>query len=204
MSKHTANTLPLSMEQAEELLANHVQNPSQQMHAKAVRAVMRHFAEQNGEDGDYWAMVGLLHDIDYDKHPEEHLEHTEAMLGDAGFDGDFINAVLSHGWGLCKVDAQPEHIMEKYLYATDELTGLITASVYMRPDRNVLTIETKSVNKKFKNKKFAAGVDRDVIRTGCEMLGIELNDLISETILGMRKAAEELGLAGESSVDSCR
>jgi len=185
------------MEQAEELLAAHVENPSQQMHAKTVRAVMRYFAEQNGEDGDYWAMVGLLHDIDYDKHPEEHLEHTETILSDAGFDGDFISAVLSHGWGLCKVDVEPEHIMEKYLYATDELTGLITASVYMRPDRSVLTIETKSVNKKFKNKKFAAGVDRDVIRAGCEMLGIELNDLIGETILGMRSAADELGLAGE-------
>jgi len=197
MTKYSASTLPLSEAQAEELLAQHVTNPSQIMHAHAVRATMRYFAKKHEEDVDYWSQVGLLHDIDYEKYPDEHLEHTEEMLRDAGYDGDFINAVLSHGWGLCKVDICPDHVMEKVLYATDELTGLITAAVYMRPDRSVLTIETKSVKKKFKNKKFAAGVDREVVLKGAEMLGIELDELIGETILAMRTAADELGLAGE-------
>ena len=190
--------LPLNMEQAEELLAQHVTNPSQQMHARAVRSAMRYFAEKYGEDVEFWAQVGLLHDIDYEKYPDNHLEHSEEFLGPAGYSDDFVNAVLSHGWGLCKVDVEPTHIMEKVLYATDELTGLITASVYMRPDRSVLSIETKSVKKKFKNKKFAAALDREVIKRGAEMLDMELDELIGETILAMRAAADELGLVGEA------
>jgi len=196
MSTHISSVLPLNEQQAEELLAQHVSNPSQLSHARAVRAVMRHFAELHNEDIDYWSQVGLLHDIDYEKHPEQHLEHTDPILRAAGYNDDFINAVLSHGWGLCKVDVEPQHVMEKVLYATDELTGLITAAVYMRPDRSVLTIETKSVKKKFKNKKFAAGVDREVVKKGAELLQLELDDLITETIQAMRKAADELNLAG--------
>ena len=190
--------LPLKMEQAEKLLAQHVTNPSQQMHARAVRSAMRHFAKKYNEDVEFWAQVGLLHDIDYEKYPDNHLEHSEEFLRPAGYSDDFINAVLSHGWGLCKVDTEPTHIMEKVLYATDELTGLITASVYMRPDRSILSIETKSVKKKFKNKKFAAALDREVIKRGAEMLDMELDELIGETILAMRAAADELGLAGEA------
>jgi len=197
MTKYSAGTLPMTEEQAEKLLAQYVTNPSQIMHAHAVRVTMRYFAEKYEEDVDYWSQVGLLHDIDYEKHPDEHLEHTDALLREAGYDDDFINAVLSHGWGLCKVDVEPDHVMEKVLYATDELTGLITAAVYMRPDRSVLTIETKSVKKKFKNKKFAAGVDREVVLKGAEMLDMELDELIGETILAMRTAADKLGLAGE-------
>ena len=196
MTQHTANTLPLDMDAAEQLLEQHVTSPSQQMHARAVRAVMQHFAHMYNEDIDYWAQVGLLHDIDYEKHPEEHLEHTDAILRAAGYDDAFINAVLSHGWDLTKVEVEPTHLMEKVLFASDELTGLITASVYMRPNRSVLTTELKSVKKKFKNKKFAAGVDRDVILRGAEMLDMELDELIQENILAMRGAAEELGLAG--------
>lgn len=193
---YTADTLPMDEAAAEALLAQHVTNPSQLMHARAVRAVMRYFAELYDQDVDYWAQVGLLHDIDYEAHPDEHLEHTADILAAAGYDDNFINAVLSHGWGLCKVEVQPEQTMEKVLFATDELTGLITAAVYMRPDRSVMTIETKSVKKKFKNKKFAAGVDRDVIIQGAEMLDMELDELIGQTILAMRAAASELDLAG--------
>ncbi|MCL2437736.1 MAG: HDIG domain-containing protein [Coriobacteriia bacterium] len=197
MTNYTLGALPLNEEQAEELLERYVANPSQLMHARAVRAVMRYFATKYEEDIDYWSQVGLLHDIDYELHPEEHLEHTDAILRGAGYDDDFINAILSHGWGLCKVDVEPVHKMEKVLYAADELTGLITASVYMRPDRSVLNIETKSIKKKFKNKKFAAGVDREVILQGTKMLEIELDELIGEVILAMRTAADELGLEGE-------
>jgi predicted hydrolase (HD superfamily) len=193
--------LPLSMEQAENFLAEKVTSESQQMHAKAVRAVMAHFAERAGEDVEYWSQVGLLHDIDYELYPENHLEYAEVMLSDAGYGPDFIHAVLTHGWGLCKVEARPELYMEKVLYATDELTGLITATVYMRPDRSIHTTELKSVKKKFKNKKFAAGVDREVVKTGAEMLEMELDELITETILAMRKAADELGLAGTPDFD---
>ena len=193
---YTADTLPMDEAAAEALLAQHVTNPSQLMHARAVRAVMRYFAELYDQDVDYWAQVGLLHDIDYEAHPDEHLEHTADILAAAGYDDSFINSVLSHGWGLCKVEVQPEQTMEKVLFATDELTGLITAAVYMRPDRSVMTIETKSVKKKFKNKKFAAGVDRDVIIQGAEMLDMELDELIGQTILAMRAAASELDLAG--------
>jgi len=198
MTSYNSDTLPLNLSQAQELLEENVTNPSQLMHAHAVQAVMEHFAVKYGEDENYWAQVGLLHDIDYEKFPEEHLEHTAPLLREVGFDDAFINAVLSHGWGLCKVDVEPDHVMEKVLYATDELTGLITAAVYMRPDRSVLTIETKSVKKKFKNKKFAAGVDRDVILKGCEMLDMELDELIRETILAMRSAADDLGLSGKA------
>ena len=198
MTKYSADTLPLSYEQAHELLEVNVSNPSQRMHARAVQSVMEHFAKKYGEDVEYWAQVGLLHDIDYENHPEEHLEHTEQILRDAGYDDAFINAVLSHGWGLCKVDVKPTHAMEKVLYACDELTGLITATVYMRPDSSILSLGLKSVKKKFKNKKFAAGVDREVVIKGAELLDIELDELITEVIAAMSAAASDLGLVGEA------
>jgi len=188
--------LPLTDEQAEELLDEHNPSPSLQTHGRAVRAVLRRFARQHGDDESYWAQVGLLHDIDYEGHPEQHCEVAPDILREAGYDDAFIHAVLSHGYGLANVDAEPKLYMEKVLYATDELTGLITAAVYMRPDRSVNTIEVKSVKKKFKSKGFAAGVDREIILKGADMLGIELDELIAETIAGMREAADELGLAG--------
>jgi predicted hydrolase (HD superfamily) len=159
---------------------------------------MRHFAKAHGEDERYWAQVGLLHDLDYEQHPDRHCEVTPQLLRDAGYDEAFIRAVVSHGWGMTGIDVKPELYMEQVLYATDELAGLITAAVYMRPDRSVLSIEPKSVKKKFKSKGFAAGVDRDIIRRGAEMLGMELDELFAETIAGLRTAAEELGLAGEA------
>ena len=162
-------------------------------HAYAVEGVMRHFAEKLGEDAGYWGLVGLLHDVDYEKWPEEHLKVAPRLLAEAGFDADFIRAVEAHGWGLC-CDVKPEKKMEIVLYTIDELTGLITAAAYMRPSRSVMDMEISSVKKKFKDKCFAAGVNRDVILGGCDMLGMTLEEVIQESILGMRDVHDSLGL----------
>ncbi len=178
-------------EQALALLKQYNESDSLIRHAFAVEAVMRRFARRNGEDENYWGVVGLLHDIDYEKWPEEHLQVAPRLLFDAGYDEDFVHAVRAHGYGLCS-NAKPEKTMEKVLYAIDELTGLVTAAAYMRPSRSVMDMEVKSVKKKFKDKGFAAGVDRDVILSGCEMLGLDLDDVIAETIEGMRDVHEAL------------
>ncbi len=162
-------------------------------HAYAVEGVMRYFARELGEDEEYWGIVGLLHDVDYEQWPEEHLQVAPRLLAEAGFDEDVIHAVLAHGWGLCS-DVKPEKKMEIVLYTIDELTGLITAAAYMRPSHSVMDMEVSSVKKKFKDKGFAAGVNRDVIRGGCEMLGMTLEDVIQKSILGMRDVHESLGL----------
>lgn len=164
-------------------------------HALSVEATMRRFAAANGEDPEYWGIVGLLHDIDYQRHPDEHLKHARAMLAPAGFPEAFIRAVESHGWGLCS-DIEPVHIMEKTLYAVDELTGFVAACAYVRPSRSVLDLETKSVKKKWKTAAFAAGVNREVIEKGAAMLGMELDAMIEETILALRDSAEAVGLKG--------
>ena len=177
------------------LLKEHNQTEALQKHALAVEATMRHFAELYGEDPDSWGVVGLLHDIDYERHPEEHLQVAPVILRENGYSEEFIHAVLSHGYGMCS-EVKPEHRMEIVLYATDELTGLITAAALMRPNKSIMELEYKSLYKKFKSPAFAAGVNRDVIRQGCEMLGEELQFVGEQTILAMRKAAAELGLAG--------
>lgn len=182
-------------EKAFELLKTYNESTSLRTHALAVEAVMRHFARLFGEDEDYWGVVGILHDIDYEQFPEEHCKKAPELLREAGYGEDIIHAVVSHGWGIC-VDVEPEHKMEKALYATDELTGLITACAYMRPSKSVLDMELKSVRKKYKTKGFAAGVSRGVVEAGAKMLGMELDDLIWQTVLGMREAAEALGLKG--------
>jgi putative nucleotidyltransferase with HDIG domain len=182
-------------EKAWELLKAYNESPSLRTHALAVEAVMRHFAKLFGEDQDYWGVVGILHDIDYERYPEEHCKKAPEILREAGYGEEFIHAVVSHGWGLC-ADVKPELKMEKALYATDELTGLITACAYMRPSKSILDMELKSVKKKYKTKAFAAGVSREVVEAGAEMLGMELDDLIWQTVLGMREAAEALGLKG--------
>ncbi len=164
-------------------------------HALSVEAAMRHFAGLYGEDGEFWGLVGLLHDIDYGKFPSEHLKHAGSILREAGCSEDLIHAVLSHGWGLCS-DVEPRHRMEKILYAVDELTGFIAACAYVRPSRSVLDMEIKSVKKKWGSAAFAAGVNRSVIERGAQMLGMGLDELIGETILGLRKAADEIGLKG--------
>jgi putative nucleotidyltransferase with HDIG domain len=164
-------------------------------HALSVEAVMRHFARMYGEDEDFWGTVGILHDVDYQRFPEEHLAHSREILEKAGYDEDLIHAVLSHGWGLCS-EIEPVARMEKVLYAVDELTGFIAACAYVRPSRSVLDMEVRSVKKKWGSVNFAAGVSREVIEKGAAMMGVHLEELIAETILALRSAASDVGLQG--------
>jgi putative nucleotidyltransferase with HDIG domain len=174
-------------------LKTYTQSEALIKHAYAVEGVMRYFARELNEDADYWGVVGLLHDVDYERWPEEHLQVAPRLLREAGFGEDVVHAVLAHGWGLCS-NVKPEKKMEVVLYTIDELTGLITAAAYMRPSRSVMDMEVSSVKKKFKDRGFAAGVNREVISSGCEMLGMTLEDVIQKSILGMRDVHEALGL----------
>lgn len=167
-------------------------------HGLTVEGTMRYFAEQLGQDPEYWGLVGLLHDIDFEVYPEAHCVKAPELLAEAGLDADFIHAVVSHGYGLC-VDVKPELEMEKILFATDELTGLIGAAALMRPSGSTKDMEVSSVKKKFKDKKFAAGCDRDVIAQGADMLGWEMDKLFSETILAMRSCEDNIEAAMKSS-----
>lgn len=185
----------LSREEAWKLLTEYTQTPALLSHAQMVEAVMEHFGRLNGEDPEVWGVAGLLHDIDYEKYPDEHCLKAEEIMREKGVDEVYIRAMKCHGYGIC-TDTEPKSQMEKTLYTIDELTGLINAACLMRPSKSVLDLEVKSVKKKFKDKHFAAGVDRDIIRNGCEMLGMELDDVIRETIAGMREKAEEIGLKG--------
>jgi putative nucleotidyltransferase with HDIG domain len=185
-------------DQAYELLTTYTKNESLVRHGLSVEAVMRHFARKYGEDEEKWGIVGLVHDLDWEMYPDEHCTKTREILEEAGWPQEYIRSVMSHAWGFV-TDVKPEHPMEKVLYATDELTGLITATALMRPSRSVLDLKSKSVRKKWKEKSFAAGVDREVIARGAQMMGIEIEDLISETIDAMRAVAEEIGLKGDAS-----
>ncbi len=185
----------LSREEAWELLTEYTKTPALQAHALAVEATMCHFARLNGEDDEVWGVAGLLHDLDYEQFPEEHCKKAVEIMREHGVDEVYIRAMSCHGYGLC-TDTKPESQMEKVLFTIDELTGLINAVCLMRPSKSVLDLEVKSVKKKFKDKRFAAGVNRDVIRSGCEMLGMELDEVIQETIAGMKEKAEEIGLKG--------
>lgn len=166
-------------------------------HALSVEAAMRHFAAKNGEDVERWGAVGLLHDVDYQRYPDEHLAHTRSILSEAGLDEEFIRAIESHGWGLC-TQVEPLTPMEKTLYAVDELTGFIAACAFVRPSKSVLDMEVKSVKKKWGSAAFAAGVNRGVIEDGAARLGVGLDELIGETILAMRAEAQALGLKGSA------
>lgn len=171
--------------------------PSDQMrrHSLAVEAVMRHMARKYGEDEEMWGIVGLAHDIDYERHPEEHCRKAPEILRNAGWPEDYIRAVVSHGWGICS-DVEPVTRLEKTLFTIDELTGLVSASALVRPSKSILDLPVKSVTKKWKDKAFAAGADRSVIEKGAAMMGVELNELIADTIEGMKSAAEAIGLKG--------
>lgn len=193
----------LSREDAWELLTEYTKTPALQKHALAVEAAMCRFARMYGEDEEVWGAAGLLHDLDYEKYPEEHCQKAEEIMRARGIDEVYIRAVNCHGYGIC-TDVKPESSMEKVLYTVDELTGLINALCLMRPSRSVLDLEVKSVKKKFKDKSFAAGVNRDTIRSGCEMLHMDLDAVIQETIEGMKEKAEELGLKGELNVSETR
>ena len=184
--------LPMDRAAAYQLLQEYTKTESLIKHAISVEAAMRHFAEFYGEDVEYWGMVGLLHDLDYEKYPEEHCQHTPVYLREAGFDEEFIHAVLAHGYGLC-TDAVPEKPMEKVVYTVDELTGFITACALMRPSKSLLDLEVSSVKKKFKDKKFAAKVNRDLIRGGAEMMGMELDEVIAHCIAALKTINTELG-----------
>ena len=177
----------LNREQALTLLKKYNHESFHLKHALTVEGVMRWYAVELGfgEEADFWAMVGLLHDIDFEMYPEQHCVKAPELLAEAGVGERMIHAIVSHGYGLC-ADVKPEHMMEKVLFATDELTGLIGAAALMRPSKSVMDMETSSVKKKFKDKAFAAGCSRDVIRQGAEMLGWDLNDLFEKTILAMR------------------
>ena len=180
-------------DQAIEIFKRHNQSDSLYRHALAVEGVMRHFAARYGEDADYWGMVGLLHDVDYGSYPDEHCRKAVDLLKAEGFDDSFIRSVVSHGYGIVS-DVKPEHVMEKVLFATDELTGLITAAALMRPSKSVMDFEVSSLRKKWKDKKFAAGVDRGIVTRGCEDLGLPLDEVMTETIAGMRAVAADIGL----------
>lgn len=174
----------MNREHALEVFKKCNESPSLFRHALAVEAVMRHFAAKHGEDVEYWGMVGLLHDVDYERFPEEHCTKAVEILRENGFDDAFIHAVVSHGYGLV-VEVAPELLMEKYLYAADELTGLIAAAALMLPTKEVKDLKLSSLKKKWKDKKFAAGVNRDVVTNGCALLGIELEELMQETMTAM-------------------
>jgi len=191
MEKHTPDR-----KETLDLLKEYNQSDSLIKHALAVEGVMKHFAEHFGEDTDRWGNIGLIHDLDYEQFPEQHCSMTAKILRDRGWPEDYIYSVLSHGYGIC-TDAEPRHIMEKTLYTIDELTGLIAATALMRPSKSVLDMKIKSIKKKWKQKSFAAGVNRDLIAKGAEMLGMELDVVMSMTLEGMKNVASEIGLEGQ-------
>jgi putative nucleotidyltransferase with HDIG domain len=179
------------------LLKKYNKNESLIKHAMAVEGVMRYFARKRGEDEDKWGTIGLIHDLDYEKFPEQHCKKTEEILRENNWPEEYIRAAISHGWGIC-TDVKPESELEKVLYTIDELTGLVVTTALVRPSKSVMDVKTKSVKKKWKDKRFAAGVDRSIIQKGSEMLGIELSDIINDTIMGMREVAEDIGLKGNA------
>jgi predicted hydrolase (HD superfamily) len=175
------------------LLQEFNQNDSLLKHAYSVEAAMRHFALTFGEDEEKWGIIGLVHDLDYEKYPEQHCQRTEEILKERGWPPEYVRAVISHGYGICN-QIEPQTRLEKVLFTIDELTGLIKAVALMRPSRSLSDLETKSVIKKWKDKTFAAGVDRTLIEKGAVMLGMDLNELVGLTIAGMRKVSSRIGL----------
>ncbi len=184
-----------SREDAFSLLKEYNQKDGLLKHALAVEAVMRYCARKRGRDEEQWGVIGLIHDLDYERFPEQHCQKTEEVLTERNWPAPYVRAVVSHGWGICS-DVEPQSEMEKVLYAVDELSGLVAATALVRPSKSVMDVKVKSVKKKWKAKAFAAGVNRDVIQKGAEMLGMELGELITDVIMGMREVADEIGLNG--------
>ena len=181
----------MKREEALEILKKYNKEEFHVRHALTVEGVMRYFAKELGEDVEYWGIVGLLHDIDFELYPEEHCKKCVELLKENNVEESIIKSICSHGYGICS-DIKPEHIMEKILFATDELTGLIWAAAKMRPSKSVQDMELSSIKKKFKDKKFAAGCSRETIKQGAEMLGWELDELLEKTIIAMREDEEKI------------
>jgi len=188
MSEHVP-----TYDEARSLLNEFVKSDSLLKHSYAVEGVMRYMARKMGEDESKWAIIGLVHDLDYEAFPEQHCLKAQEILREKGWPEEFVRAVASHGWVICN-DIEPQTNLEKVLYATEELTGLITAVAIIRPSRSVGDLEVKSVMKKWKDKSFAAGVNRSVIERGVAMMGVELTDLINDVIMGMREVSDRIGL----------
>jgi len=188
-------------DEAMALLAKYNRSEKAIKHAVAVEAVMRHMARKAGEDEQRWGIIGLIHDLDYEQFPDQHCRKTAEILGGEGWPEEYVRAAVSHGWGICS-DVEPASRLEKTLYAVDELTGLVAASAMVRPSRSLMDLKANSVRKKWKDKSFAAGVNRSVIEKGAEMLGVELSELITDVIAGMREVADRLGLAGTDRHDA--
>ncbi len=183
----------LSRQEALELLKKYNKEPFHIQHGLTVEGVMRYFARENGYEAEeeYWGITGLLHDIDFELYPEQHCVKAPELLREAGVSEEMIYSVCSHGYGLCS-DQEPRHLMEKILFACDELTGLIGAAARMRPSKSVMDMELSSLKKKFKDKRFAAGCSREVIMEGAERLGWTLDELLEKTILAMRSCEEDV------------
>ncbi len=192
-----AEVIP-SREEAFTLLKTYNKNEGLIKHALAVEAVMRYCARKYGRDEQMWGVIGLVHDLDYEQFPEQHCQKTKEILTSNNWPAEYIRAVVSHGWGIC-TDIEPQSELEKVLFAVDELTGLVAATALVRPSKSVMDVKVKSVKKKWKDKSFAAGVNREVIEKGAEMLGVELSELIDDVIMGMREVAAEIGLQGNIS-----
>ncbi|MGE4287387.1 MAG: HDIG domain-containing metalloprotein [Salinivirgaceae bacterium] len=193
------NSYPALMEpnrqQAFELLLEYNQTPGLIKHALAVEATMRHFARHFGEDEELWGIIGLIHDLDYEKYPEQHCQMTEKILRENHWPESHIRAVLSHAWESC-TDIKPETLLERTLYTIDELTGLVTTSALVRPSKSILDMNAKSVKKKWNDKRFAAKIDRSIIEKGAQLMAMDLTEIITLTIQGMAKIADQLELDG--------
>ena len=183
--------MELTREQALALLQKYNKEPFHIQHALTVEGVMRWYAEQNSENVDFWGLVGLLHDVDFELYPEEHCKKAPELLAEVNASPEMVHAICSHGYGLC-CDVAPVLVMEKLLFTVDELTGLIGAAARMRPSKSVMDMELSSLKKKFKDKKFAAGCSRDVIKQGAEMLGWSLDEVLDKTILAMRSCEDSV------------
>ena len=181
----------MERKEALELLRKYNKEPFHILHGLTVEGTMRYFAKQNGEDEEYWGLVGLLHDVDFEMYPEEHCKKCVEILKENNISDDMIHAICSHAYGSCS-DVEPEREMEKILYAVDELTGLIGAAIKMRPSKSTKDLEVSSLKKKFKDKKFAAGCSRDVIQRGADNLGWQLDELFEKTILAMRECEDSI------------
>ena len=192
--------MAISREQALALLQKYNKEPVHSLHGLTVEGVMRWFAQENGEDVEFWGLCGLLHDVDFEVYPEEHCKKAPELLAEINTPEEMVHAICSHAYGSCS-DVEPVHLMEKILFAVDELTGLIGAAARMRPSKSVMDMELSSLKKKFKDKKFAAGCSRDVIKEGAERLGWTLDEIMEKTILAMRScessvAEEQAQLCG--------